>query len=352
MIGMSSSSPHLRAASVMILAALVDAAPALVVGLLPRLVDLRNDPWWQVAVANVTVAAGVLWHLRDYVGTDAAASGSPAGAAIASAENILLGVMEDGKGAGVAVTRVFVSNSARLLTAFPVLRPVFLNAVLALPDDAREAALGVSSAGEIVQTLDGDDVLALLGPSGQRISVPPCATVLPPEAVIATVCDAVLASSLQHLDEGHFSLLLTAALTADLDSRSGHLPPIFVKLANSLRDHIFVGLCDPICCAGALTLLSLLVSRLPSGGGGGLDLLSAPTLQGSLMLLHAPPSGAADPALANAVADFLASTAASSPTAAAAVDELLSAWATRYPALFAESPLRRVSEELHEVRTK
>lgn len=348
MIGMGSSSPHLRAASVMILAALVDAAPALVVGLLPRLVDLRHDPWWQVAVANVSVAAGVLWHLREYAGSDAAAAGTPAGAAIASAESVLTGVMGDGRGAGVAVTRVFVSTCARLLTAFPVLRPIFLNAVLELPEDAREAALGVNSCGEIVDAADGDDVLALLGPSGQRISVPACATALPPDAVIATVCDAVLASSLQHLDEGHFSLLLTAALTADLDPRTGHLPPVFSKLANALRDHIFVGLCDPMCCAGALTLLSLLVSRLPSGGGGGLDLLSAPTLQGSLMLLHAPPSGAADPALANAVADFLASTAASSAAAAAAVDELLTAWATRYPALFAESPLRRVSEELQE----
>ena len=345
---MGSPSPHLRAAGVSILAALVGPAPALVVSTLPRLVELRHDAWWQVAVANVSVAAGMLWHLREYVtpGDAPTDASERAAAAIGSAEQILLGVMGAGRGASAATTRMFVSRTARLLPFFPALRGPFLDAVLALAPDAREALLGVSAAGEFVGAGGGEDVLPLLGPSGQRIAVPAVGGALPAATVVAMVCEAVLAADLQHLELAHLQLLLAAALSAELDAATGHLPPAFAALANALRDHIFVGLCDALCCPAALALLALLVTRLPAGGGGGIDLLAAPTLQGSLMLLHAPPSGAPEPALQADVANFLRDAGAISPEAAAAVRDLLAAWASRYPALFADSPLRAVAEEL------
>jgi hypothetical protein len=343
---MGSTSPHLRAAGVSILATLVEPAPALVVDHLPRLAELREDTWWQVAAANIQVASGVLWHLREYVSPpDDAAPASAAAratAAIADAESILVTII--GRGASAPVIRVFVGCAARLLGAYPSLRPLYVDAVLALPADAREVLLGVSEAGDFLPT--EKDILPLMGPSGQQIAVPSAAGALPAGAVVDAVCEAVLVADLQHLEVAHFQLLLAAVVSAELEPATGYLPPVFSRLANSLRDHFFVGLCNASCCSAAIALLSLLVARLPAGDGGGTDLLSAPTLQGSLMLIHAPPGGTPEPELQVAVAGFLRDAAMLSEAAADAVRELLSAWSVRYPALYAESPLREINEYL------
>lgn len=349
LIGMGSTSPHLRAAGISILAALVEAAPALVVEHLPRLVELRDDPWWQVQSANVQVTSGVLWHLREYVpapgkAPPTAPAAARAAAAIANAETVMIAAMGGGHGASAPVTRVFVGYAARLLSFYPSLRPLYVQAVLALPTEARERLLGVSEVGEFIAP--ESDVLPLLGAMGQRVAVPSAAGVLPAAAVVDAVCEAVLTADLQHLETAHFQLLLAAVVSSELEPITGHLPGAFVRLANTLRDHFFVGLCNAQCCPAAIALLTLLVARLPAGGGGGTDLLSASTLQGSLMLLHAPPTGAPEPSLQIAVAGFLRGAAMLSDTASDAVRELITVWSVRYPALYAASPLRQMNEEL------
>lgn len=50
-IGLGSPSPQLRAASLSILHSLSVAAPGVVLGLLPRLLELRDDTWWEVRAA-------------------------------------------------------------------------------------------------------------------------------------------------------------------------------------------------------------------------------------------------------------------------------------------------------------
>ena len=169
-------------------------------------------------------------------------------------------------------------------------------------------------------------------------------------------------ASLSYLDVAHFQLLLAATGSALAAGAGGEgsssagggsvgtvLPPAFALLASykGLRDHIFVGICDSNCCAPALALLRLLILCLPTGTGeGGLDLLQAPTMQGSLFLLHCPQSGESIPALKEAVAVFLLEIASAGAPHARAVAAFLSEWATRYPQAMQGSPLKGVLERI------
>jgi hypothetical protein len=66
------------------------------------------------------------------------------------------------------------------------------------------------------------------------------------------------------------------------------------------------------------------------------------------MLLHAPPAGAGEPALQRAVAAFLLDAAAAGDAPRAAVRDLVAAFAARYPALYAESPVKHVGDAIAE----
>jgi len=255
-----------------------------------------------------------------------------------------------GRAPSPLVLQVFVAHSARLLGSQPALRPLFVEAVLGLPPAAREALLCVTPWGEFLPPRE--EALPLSGPSGQRVVLRSVGGALPFAALLAQVHEGVTSSALSYLDPAHFQLLLAAAASALGSGASGGagaggapaLPPDFAVLASypGLRDHLFVGMCDANCNAAALALLRLLLLYLP----GGLQLLAANTMQGSVYLLHVPQTGAPDPALKAAVAEFLAEVADAGVEHAAAVRAFLAEWAQRYPQAMADSPLRDVLARL------
>lgn len=358
----------MRAAGVAILAALVDSAPAVVVGMLRRLTDLAEDHWWQVQAGLVQTATGVLRYLRrllrsgggdagrDGKTDDASPSQQPSKGAQDAADNavaLIQTVMRAEPSS--AVQRMFVSLIGPLLASYPELASTFVEAVVALPPDARERLLSINRQGRPVQPTY--DVLPLRGPSGHVYELEPVGRQLPYETVLSAVTSQVRDKGLQHLEIGHFQLALacvhsaTAAASSSRDSNeskdggdspspAAQLPACFSQMISSLQDHVFVGLCDADCCAAALELLRHCVLRLPDG----VSILSAPTLQGSLLLLHQPPTGVPDETSKGATASFLADIARRGPSAARVVADLISAWGGRYPALYASSPLKSVRD--------
>ena len=416
-IGMGSPSPQLRAAGVSILAALVLPAPEMVVEHLARLEELKDDSWWQVSLALVQVACGLLQQLREAVGEEgvaallgggggtaaaaaaaattsagagcqegasstppaaAAAAGNPYALAITQCLGILQAVLSPSKRTSPLVSQAFVVSAARLFDTYKALRPRYVEAVLGLSAAQREALLCVNAWGEFVAPAAGGVVLPLSGPSGAPLVLQSVGSALPYEALVHAVLGCVQEASLSYLDVAHFQLLLAAIASAlaegaagagggsgsgsgggsgggggdqVLPSHASTLPTVFSILASykGLRDHIFVGICDANCCAPALALLRLLILCLPSGTGeGGLDLLSAPTMQGSLFLLHCPQSGEAHPALKEAVAVFLLEIANASPSHAKAVAAFLTNWAARYPQAMQGSPLKGVLQSIQQ----
>ena len=396
---MGSPSPQLRAAGVSILAALVSPAPALVVEHLPRLLQLKEDDWWQVSLALVQVCCGLLQQLRAAAGEEgvasavaassagggeggaggeaaaAAAAANPYAQAITQCLSILEAVLSPSQRPSPLVSQVFVLAAAPLIDTYHTLRSRYVDAVLGLAPGAREALLSVNAWGEFTSndrssssgsgsgsagSGGGSFALPLLGPSGSPIYLRSVGSALPHEAIVLQVLACVQEASLSYLDVAHFQLLLAATgsalagLGGDAPGGSSSsapqlLPPVFTLLASykGLRDHIFVGICDSNCCAPALALLRLLILCLPSGTGeGGLDLLQAPTMQGSLFLLHCPQSGEPNPTLKEAVAVFLLEIASAGQAHARAVAAFLTEWAARYPQAMHGSPLRGVLERI------
>ncbi len=354
-IGMASPSPALRAAGVAILVAMVEVAPRVVDGLLPRLLELAaEDRWWQVQAGLVMVGAGILRYIqrvggplllegegKDGEGDDDAGPGR-------RAVNLLLTVM--GAEPNTAVQRVFVAHSAGILGSFPSLRAVFVDTVMSIPADARERLLGVTAKGHPGPV--GYDVLPLRGPSSRVYELPCVGRSLPVAAVLGAVQDITQERKLQRLELPHLQLLLAcvysfdAEVDAEHESKGEdggvrvHLPAVFSGTVAALGAHLFVALCEAECCPVALSLLQEFIARLHDG----LAILSNPNWQGTLLLLHA--DGAESGPL-QAVTGLLSDVAARGPRAATkAVADLISAWASRNPVLYPGSPLKAVRDAI------
>lgn len=122
-------------------------------------------------------------------------------------------------------------------------------------------------------------------------------------------------------------------MTADSTPLSHPPPP---------QDHIFVGLCEPECCPLAILALQYFMLRMP----GGHAVFASPTMQGTLLLLHQPPSGEVHRPSLQAVATFIRRVGAAGDLHRRAAIDLLSAFAQRNPELYAQSPLRATAESL------
>jgi hypothetical protein len=126
----------------------------------------------------------------------------------------------------------------------------------------------------------------------------------------------------------------------DLDE--ARLSPAFAEPYRVLQDHLFVGLCEPECCVLAIVALQYFMLRMP----GGHAIFASPTMQGSLLLLHQPPSGDVHRPSLQFVAAFIRRVGSAGDLHRRAALDLLAAFSQRYPALYAQSPLRAAAEAL------
>lgn len=383
LIGMGNPSPLLRASGVSILASIVDAAPSAIVGLLPRLQSMVEDKWWQVQVSLIEVGLGILRnlsHIHQHVhqNGDESKHDNNSNAeieAIRSATDLV--VMVVNANPGPAVLRVFIAKTVFLLNTFSSLVEPFFEAVVTIPADAREHLLCVNSSGW--PSSHAFDALPLLGPNELPVVLPSIGLKLPYTTIINSMCSYVSSQGLQHLEIGHFQLLIACAYSVSHSSNGhrsssqsrrikdsagggkeggessldlgleslgpdpgdlGQLPSEFVSMSLALQDHVFVGLCDSDCFSVALELLRHLVLRLPEG----FSILQAPTLSGSLLLLHQPPTGQPNERSKQAVAAFFYDIALRGKAATSLVLATLNSWGDRYPVLFQSSPLKKVVE--------
>ena len=79
---------------------------------------------------------------------------------------------------------------------------------------------------------------------------------------------------------------------------------------------------------------------------GGHAIFASPTMQGTLLLLHKPPSGEVHRPSLQAVATFVRRVGAAGDLHRRAALDLLAAFAQRYPELYAHSPLRAAADSL------
>jgi hypothetical protein len=251
----------------------------------------------------------------------------------------------------IAVQRIFVAHIAGVLSSFPSLGPLFIDAVAALPADAREHLLAVTTRGTAASVVP--DILPLRGPSSRVYELPCIGRSLSYSTVLNALRKVKEERNLQRFEQPHLQLMLACVYSADAlqtnDKVSGNnnnssasssiLPNEFGPAVASLQTLFFVALCDSECFPLALELLRQFVLRLRDG----ITILSDAYLQGTLVMLH---SDSSDTAPRNALAAFLADVATRGPRSARAVSDLISAWASRNPNLYTNSPLKAIKDSI------
>lgn len=344
-IGASAASPSLRAASVAVGSVLAEHDPALLARLLPRWLALREDDWWEVKAQLLIVASEALARLSR------PAADPETDAGLRAALEILEDLLSSDHGS--AVLRVGVAYATRALARHPSLLPRYVDAILDLPNDARERLLDPSGP---------RDELPIVGASGSTYRLPNLPEHWPATEVGATVVAQVQRDRPESLEVGHFHLLLAllrpvprggggAGGAGGSSSSSGsagagewQIPAGMERLVFlPLQDHVIVGICDPRTSALALEVLRTVLFF----GETRERVLATETFQGSLVLLHRPLSGAPSPECQANVAELLDMVADHGAPFTEAVHHALARFKTAHPGALDTSPLGRVASKLH-----
>ena len=261
-IGLSMSSPALRAASVAMLAVVGQHAPGMVLEMMARLtVMAAEETWWEVHAQLLVVAGTLLADLE---------------ADAAEAAELIEGV----------VGRVFTPSASlniRKVGLQHLMRAVERHAALLLPRYTEVlCSLDASSRPFLLSTsADDAEELPVAGASGgkYRLAPLPLGRAWPGLPIARQIAARIVAEQPEHMELGEIQGLL-AAMTGGSEAEDADMGA-WVDVFQSVRDYIFVALCDGDCCDVALEVLRKLVAESPLGE----SVLAESTLLGSLRLL-------------------------------------------------------------------
>ena len=329
-IGAALPSPSLRACSLNILSVIAPHDPVLVGGILPDLTGLARDAWWEVQCYLLVLVGSLLPLLRedDLAGAPPQVAGVAA-KAVSTARGMVGDILTTD--ASCTVLRVGVAYLAGCLSSHADLASLWLEALLGLPQAAQLAALGKGSAPAALHLRS-----AALGP----LPLPPAPASWEPVAVAQALAHHVVEGGLQQVEGGLLELML--ALLEDggdsrhsdskdsegkeggpASARGGVVSPLLGVL-----DLVFVGLCSGDTAPVSVAVLRRLV-EVDSAAAG--HIFGAPTLVGSLFLVHNPGEGAEiDTAAADVAVQWLAETAAQGPWFADRVREVMQSLQQNY----------------------
>lgn len=307
LIGMGMSSPPLRAACVAMLSVIAAHNPDVGPGVVDRLVKLRDDSWWEVRAQLIIVSAALLQRMTPVTEADA----------VKSLVELVVSLMQPS--AGPLQLRVAVAYISPLVRTHNALMQPFIAAALALPSAERMKLLDRAAP---------RDQLPVWGVSGGKYRLPCAAASWPADAVCRALTAHITAASLEHLDVEHYELLLALLRPATgpgIAKTVALSAPGAGEAFKALQNHLFVGLCDVECCSLAIDVLEAFIEA-----GLGADVVAAPPLEGTLVLLHRLPPGEFEAQCQAMVASFLRAVAARGDAFEAQVKSQLSKFKASY----------------------
>jgi len=224
-IALGMASCRLRAAALSMLPVVVGQSRELVVQMLPRLVVIAEDPWWEIQAQLGKVCCALL---------------PGAGEEAPQVITLLKGVLDN---RCPSVQSLVLSETAPLLAARPALLAPFLQNLLAMPVPQRALLLA-----------PGSDPVPLPAVSSDSYALNPLPASWPALAVATELILSTKAAKLDNLESSHAQVL--AALLA------GPFNPAeqseWRDWLLSAKDYLYVALCDEeLCDSMAASLLSL-----------------------------------------------------------------------------------------------
>ena len=221
-IGLSVTSCRLRAASLSMLPVLASAGgaqgAAVVLQMLPRLVELASDPWWEVQAQLGKLSATLL-------------PAAPADAA-PQLTSLLVSILAN---RCPSVQCLALSSSAPLLDGGPAeLLAAFVPCLLALPPQQRKLLLTTSA-----------EQVPLPVVSSVLYSLTPLPLSWTPLKIASAILDAAKAQQLSYLEPAHADVL-GALFGARLDPADAEAWQAWLLHG---KEYVYVALCDEELCA-------------------------------------------------------------------------------------------------------
>ncbi|CAM9306278.1 unnamed protein product [Chrysoparadoxa australica] len=273
-MGVQQAYPSLRAASIAMLLPLMRWSNAGLAALLPDLLrSAKEDSWWEVQAQLAVVCSGLLDSCPPQD--------------MDALQEILTQVLKPT--APVNVRMIGLASLAPALNNAPAeLTSLLLDVLLSLPHRERQALLGLAPEGLIVHS-----------PSG-GIHLTAITTTWPPLLVGRCMEDTIVGGQQERLHPEQMSIL-SALIRTELSSDTGGLGQQWGELFEGLRDHIFVGMCDPDCVDHAVFVVTAFMDNSHLGDA----VLREGRFIGILQLLVGK---GADPVCLEKVLDWLKST--------------------------------------------
>jgi hypothetical protein len=324
-IGISMTSPNLRAASIAMLSVVVAHNEMLVIDMLPKLtVMAQEDTWWEVHAQLLVVCSALLHQLRPE----------------SEHTETVLGIVNTifHRDASLNLRKIGLSYLAQNLEAHPSLLEAYLPVILSLKGDQKSFTTSVNDA--------DTEELPVSGASGGKYRLVPLP--LTPDWPGLMIAQQ-LVQDLQKQQPEHMEVEQMQALLACLTTPFGE-PSAFERgmdadawqeIFGYARDYVFVALCDVECCELALSILKAYILDSPLQE----RVLQEGTLLGSLRLLY-PLEGGADEECQMLVQAFLEDIYREGGAYASAVKELLDSFATNHAAQFEASSLGDLRAEI------
>ena len=235
LLGIEHSSPHIRSSALAVFShiAILNYTPVL--SIIHHLRNFTEDNWWEVR-AQVLQCTGTLLSILD----PAAEEHQDHISQLTEIANSMLKSNATGN-----VLRVALVYLAPALNKQPGLCEKYVNCLLSVTPDIRRTVLQTPAETETQTMLE--EGIVVLGPSAQRYKVGG-APLLWNTLEIATNL-ATVVRSLENLESAHVDVLKACLIKEPTDVNLWG--PIF----DTLKDYLFVGLCDPEICYSICQIL-------------------------------------------------------------------------------------------------
>ena len=242
LLGVEHTSPHIRSSALAIFShiAILNYIPVL--SIIHHLRSFTEDRWWEVR-AQVLQCTGTLLSLLDPTSEEH----QDHIAQLTEIANSMLKSNATGN-----VLRVALVYLAPALNKQPGLCEKYVNCLLAVSPDIRRAVLQTPAETE-TQTLLEEGIV-VLGPSAQRYKVGGAPLLWNTLEIATSLATIVRSKNLENLESAHVEVLKACLIREPSDVN------LWGPIYDTLKDYLFVGLCDPEICYSTCQILKRLLS--------------------------------------------------------------------------------------------
>jgi hypothetical protein len=328
LMGLESSSPFIRTSALAIFSQLATLNTLPILNIVSQLAALAEDDWWEVK-AQVLQCAGTLLSIVDPDSDELTVRES-----IQILREIVIQTFKPTQ--NKTVLRVSLVYLAPALNKHPDLSELYTNSLLAVSDEARHALLEVPPESESATIME--EGVFVLGTSTQRYKMGGLPLLWNSISIATSLATIVKKQALENLEESHIDIL-KSCMGEDMNK-----PDEWKFIFETLKDYLFVGLCDPDICNNVAWIIQKLATDENC-----IDFVIASSKETFVKALNLLFSSVSDEECMNVTVQLMRSIYKdyNNEMLREYVKIVLQSFKDKYPELYSHTPLPSLAEELH-----